>query len=200
MNACGTGGENPEKVYEEITKAASAGDAEALYDRFDTNLRARIDQMMEMQKKNKDQAPPEEKKFIDSIQNLKGKEAFVKLFKLNKEKMAMPFKGKYKILSNDTYVIMSTQHEGGSPDLFYMRLVDGKLKVSAPPQPSPASPDMPAPKQDMQQPPQMQQQQEMPPPQNGKGKPGMQNGNGKQEMPTTPNNMNGKPGMPSGKK
>lgn len=180
LAACGGSSEDPSAVYEEVTKAATSGNAEALYDRFDTNLRNRIDQMMEMQKKNKDQAPPEEKAFIDSIQNLKGKEAFVKLFKLNKNKMETPFKGKYKILSQDKYVILSTQHEGSNPDLFYFREVDGKLKVSAPPSPQQGMQQQPP--QGMQQPPQGMQQ----PPQGMQKTPqGMpqQQEPSKQEMP-----------------
>lgn len=172
---------DPKDAYAGLVKAAQKGDGGAMYDYLDSNFRAQVDQMMEVQAKNKDQMPPDERAKWEQMNGLKGRDAFAKMVTLNKEMMTSRFQGEYKVLKVDTLVVLTVQHTGQPAELMFLRYEKGGYRVTAPPSPPsqmPAShPQVPNP--------------HMAPPDQGGAAPGGPNGaaegNGAPAPPPAPN-------------
>jgi hypothetical protein len=138
LAACG-GGEDPKQSYADLVKAAQAGDGAYMYEALDKGYRAEVDTMMARQTAMIAQMPADERAKWEPLKGLKGKDAFAKMVTLNRNDprtdMTSRFKGDYSVLKVDTVVVLTIQHKGQQPDLMYMRLEDGKYRVTAPPAP-----------------------------------------------------------------
>ena len=156
LGACGGAQGDPKKSYAELVDAAHKGDGAFMYEALDKNYKAEVDTMMAHQAAMSSQMPADEKAKWEQLKGLKGQEAFAKMVTLNGDMMTSRFKGDYTVLKIDTVVVLTVQHKDQQPDLLYMRLEDGKYRITAPPSaPSPASQgQMPQGHPDVQQSPQ----------------------------------------------
>ncbi len=139
--SCGEKGPDAKEAYAGLVSAAQKGDGGKMYDYLDSGFRSQVDQMMDLQMRNKDRMPPEERAKIEQMNGLKGREAFSKMVTLNKEAMTSRFQGDYKILKADTIVVLTVQHQNQPADIMFMRNEGGTWRVTAPP--SPPQPQMP---------------------------------------------------------